>query len=76
MTTPPLYRLPDDLVLDRRDKVEQALRKLAPMHRRILTLRFFGHLTSKQIATALSCSVASVQVLQHQALIELQRLIV
>ena len=70
-----IQRPHDDIAHQRRAKLEQALHKLHPVHKTVLTLRFFGHVSTQQIALTLSCSVASVQVLQHQALVELQRML-
>lgn len=65
---------PDDMVPQRRASLERALQKLDPLHKTVLIMKFFGHCSTTQIAIVLSCSVANVQVLQHQALIELQRI--
>jgi DNA-directed RNA polymerase specialized sigma24 family protein len=53
--------------------LQQALHDLDPTHRRVLALRFFQHRSTAEIARALRCTEASVKILQHQALFELQR---
>lgn len=53
---------------------QQALATLASTHRRVLALRFLQHHATAEIAVRLGCSVASVMVLQHQALLGFQRI--
>jgi RNA polymerase sigma factor (sigma-70 family) len=52
--------------------LQQALATLHPALRRVLALRFWQHRSTAEIAQALHCTEASVKVLQHQALLELQ----
>ena len=61
--------LPPELV-----ELQQALHDLHPTHRRVLALRFLQHRSTAQIALTLRCTEANVKVLQHHALLELQRI--
>jgi len=55
------------------EKVRQALTKLTPDQRQVITLKFFAGFTNKETAEVLEKPVGAVKALQHRAIAALQR---
>ncbi len=54
--------------------LDASLHSLTVEQQHVITLKFFGGLSSTEIATVLGCSEGAVRLLQYRALHHLQRL--
>jgi len=57
---------------DRPDEMADALAQLSPRRRAVLVLRYYEHLSTAEIAAAMSISEATVRSTMHRALVQMK----
>lgn len=57
----------------RQPPIRAVLSDLDPLHQCFITLKFFKHLSTREIAGVLGCSEDTVRLVQYQALSALER---